>query len=141
MVGNDYYDLKMDFDGQVELQDETDRGPYFIMNRFKEIEVGGSGYQPVGNWNPKWVYETIRIGLVRGGLDPRKAIKLCDRYVREGFVMDYVDTAADVLLAGLYGPEEEPVELGELNPEAMTSPTPSDESNGASSTSSPEPLD
>lgn len=146
MVGDDYYEMKMDFDGLVETQERCllngeEVGPQYVMNRLKEIEAIGGGFQPMGKWNPMWVYEVIRIGLVRGGLEPRKAIKLCDRYIREGFVMDYIDTAADVLFVGLYGPDDEPVETpGETMTEA-TSPTPSEESNGAFSTSSPDQPD
>lgn len=142
IIGNDYYDLKLDFDGLVELQDLTDKGPAFILNRIREIEASATGFQLTGNWNPTWVYEVIRIGLNRGGMSAREAVQLCDRHIRNGFVMDYLDVAADVLFAGLYGPDSEPIEdaPGEPTPEAM-SPTPSDESNGASSTSSQEPLD
>jgi len=134
IIGNDYYDLKLDFDGLVELQDRTDRGPQFILNRIREVEASATGFQMAGSWNPAWVYEVIRIGLDRAGLPSRDAVKLCDRYIREGFVMDYIDVAADVLFAGLYGPEDEPIEdvPGEMTPEAM-SPTPSDGSSGASS--------
>lgn len=146
MVGDNYYELKMDFDGLVEVQEACllngqEVGPQFVLNRLRELEATGGGFQSVGRWNPMWVYEVLRIALVRGGLEPRKAIKLCDRYIREGFVMDYIDTAADALFVGLYGPDDEPVETpGETMTEA-TSPTPSDESNGASSMSSPDQSD
>lgn len=146
MVGDNYYELKMDFDGLVEVQETCtmggqELGPQYVMNRLKEVEATGAGFQAVGRFSPMWVYEVIRIGLVRGGLEPRKAIKLCDRYIREGFIMDWIDVAADALFVGLYGPEDEAAETPGEQMTEVTSPTPSEEFNGASSTSSPEASD
>ena len=87
----------------------------------------------VGDFRMEWILEAVRLGLIGGGMNPIKALKLTDRYVRDGFIMDYVETAADVLWVSLYGPEDEPLTPDEEpeeedtsgEPMAEVSPTPS----------------
>lgn len=130
IIGNDYYDLAMKIDQLIEFQDRCGVGPLFAMRRMVERN---SMYETVGDFRVEYVLETIRLGLVGGGMNPIEAVKLTDKYVRQGFIMDYLEVAAHTLYAALHGPEEEPVPEaeGKADPEAgesmaeVESPTPS----------------
>lgn len=142
IVGDDYYDLKLDFGALVELEEKTDRGAFYILRRLSDVDHQGF----VGDFRISWIIDIIRIGLVgAGSMNAREAVKFTDRHLREGFVMDYLEVAQNVLYAALHGPEQEPVvfetkdaEPGEPEPEAELTPTPSDASNGENTGNSPE---
>lgn len=138
LIGDDYYDLKLGFDQLVELQELTDRGPIFIANQL--VATDPMTGQAVGNWSPTWVYHTIRLGLIGSEeMKPREAVQFCDRHLREGFIYDYADAAADVIYTAMAGrsddpiPEDEVTTPGEQNPK-MDPLTPSDASNGEATT-------
>ena len=141
IFGDDYYDMKLDFEALVELEEKTDRGAFFILRRLSDFDHVGY----VGDFKIVWLTEIIRLGLIGGGMKDAKALKLTDRYLRDGFALDYLQVATNVLFAGIHGPEEEPVvydkaQPGEPEPEAdQTTPTPSAASDGENTGSSPEP--
>lgn len=139
IVGDDYYDLRLDYERLVELEERTEKGAIFIYRRMSDFDHNGY----VGDFRISWVSEIIRLGLIGGGMRASDALKLTDRYLREGFVLDYLQTATNALYAALHGPEQEPVvfgesEPGEPEPKEVT-PTPSAESNGENTGNSPEP--
>lgn len=143
LIGDDYYDLKLGFDQLVELQDLADRGPLFIANAL--VAVDPTTMRAVGNWSPKWVYDTIRLGLIGSGeMKPREAVQFCDRHLREGFIYDYAEAAADVIFVAMAGRMDEPVPdvgdgSGEVTPKET--PTPSAESSGEPTTNLQGPSD
>jgi hypothetical protein len=140
-IGDDYYDLKLDFEGIVELEEKTDRGVYFLYKKMSELNLHQSDFE--GDFRAKWIVDVIRIGLIRSGaMTGPKAINFVEHHLRGGFVMDYLPAAIDVLYAAIYGPEDEPVvfeKSGEPEPEVDASPTPSADTDGANTGNSPEP--
>lgn len=141
IIGDDYYDLKLAYDQLVELQEVTGVGPFYLNRHL--VEADHLGW--TGNFKIEWVYDIIRLGLIGSGeFQPRDAVRFCDRHIRSGFILDYIEPAAAALNAALYGPEEEPVvveaaEPGEPEPEVDVTPTPSAASNGENIGNSPEP--
>lgn len=93
--GDAAYEFKLDVAGLRELQDKTDCGPSFLLTRIM-----------AGQWRLDDLRETIRIGLVRGGLDAYRAMVLVERYFDDGPLNRHVMLAALILQAALYEPEE-----------------------------------
>jgi len=94
-----------------ELQEACDAGPPLIARRL---------------WNSEWrvddVRETIRLGLVGGGMDPVKAAVLTKRYVEERPAWGRNAMLAQAILgAALFGVEDE--DLGKSKAEAEKKPT------------------
>lgn len=148
IVGDDYYDLKLDFGLLEEFEDKHGVGAFYVLRKFSDQDMMGG---ITGDFRVKWVYDVIRLGLVGGGMPPREAVKFADRHLREGFLLDYLPVATNALYAALHGPEEDPVkfdepttpedgEPGEPTPEELT-PTPSAESHGENITNSAEQPD
>lgn len=85
--------------GQLrELQEKCDAGPAEIAARLSN-----------GRWRLNDVRETIRLGLIGGGMAPGDAHKLTVRYVDERPWLESVQPAQAVLMAALVGVPEEPV--------------------------------
>jgi hypothetical protein len=106
--------------GQMrELQEKCDAGPAFILGRLQS-----------GRWLVDDARETLRLGLIGGGLKPAESLKLVQRYVDERPLLESVQPAMAVLLAALVGAGDEP--LGK--PEAAKEQAP-----GLSAESSPSP--
>jgi len=90
--------------GQLrELQDKCDAGPAQIAHRLG-----------VGLWRVDDVRETLRLGLIGGGMKPVEALILVKRYVDERPWMESVNPAQLVLMAALVGDPNEPVGKGEV---------------------------
>jgi hypothetical protein len=83
----------------LELQDNCDAGPAEIFSRLRN-----------GLWRVNDVRETIRIGLIGGGMKPVDALKLVDRYVGGPRPWsESVPVASSILLAALVGVPDDPV--------------------------------
>lgn len=82
--------------GQLrELQDKCSAGPAEILHRIT-----------AGTWRVDDLRETLRLGLVGGGVKPVEALILVQRYVDARPLLESVPPAQAVLLAALIGPEE-----------------------------------
>jgi hypothetical protein len=66
-----------------------------------------------GLWRVQDVTETIRLGLIGGGMRHEEAARLIRHYVKEGYLIDYFMCAYEVLLAALQGVEDEEEEPDE----------------------------
>jgi hypothetical protein len=99
-----------------ELQEKTGAGPFKVAQRLM-----------TGDWLVADVRETIRLGLIGGGLHPLQALGLVRRYVDERpHWLANAAIAQIVLSAALAGaPEEEPGKEGapEATNEASSFPT------------------
>lgn len=85
--------------GQLrELQEKADAGPAYILNRLQS-----------GRWLVDDARETLRLGLIGGGMKPADALKLIQRYFDERPLLESIHPAAAVLLAALVGAEDEPL--------------------------------
>lgn len=74
-----------------ELEEKCDCGIYQIFLQCSEART----------FRLKMISETLRIGLIGGGIDPAKALSLVRRYVDERPVEENRDVAFAVLAAGL----------------------------------------
>lgn len=60
-------------------------------------------------WHVRDVRETIRLGLVGAGVDPKFALRLVDEHAGDGRLLDCVLTASYILMAALMGDPREKV--------------------------------
>lgn len=98
-VGEGHYDLGLRIGELISLQEKLGCGPYVAANRLLH-----------GDWLVEDVTETIRLGLVGGGMSQQDAYNLVRRNVREGYLFDYVALAGRLLMAALSGVDDEPME-------------------------------
>lgn len=97
--------------GQLrELQEKTDAGPAWLYAR---IEAGMwlMGWRDVpGKPNSDGdLAETIRLGLIGGGMKPEPARRLVQRYVLDRPLHESIVPAQKILAAAIAGPEDEPL--------------------------------
>lgn len=97
-VGEGHYDLGLRIGELITLQEKLGSGPNKIAQRFLE-----------GDWLVQDVTETIRLGLIGGGMSHKDAFDLVGRVVVPGHLYDYVGLAGQVVLAALGGVEDEPM--------------------------------
>jgi len=102
-----------------ELQEACDAGPPVVLNRLGGIGQNGS-FALGPSWTTKDVRETIRLGLIGGGMHVHKARALVTRYVddRPDWFLN-AKVAFAILAAALMGVEDEP-DVGEPEGEAAT---------------------
>ena len=101
----------------MQLQEACDAGPWFIMN---QLHAAGLGLAPK-EMRVQYIYEVIRLGLIGGGLDPVKALKLVREYVEARPPQENLMLAQGVLGAALYGaPDEEHLKKSEAADPEMT---------------------
>lgn len=107
--GEHTFDLRL---GELQaLQDACDAGPEFILNRIM-----------AGQWRHSDLFDTIRLGLIGGGMERSAAMKVTrDAFDRHGLVAFKI-TASSILGQALYGVPDDPV--GKADPVA---PTPASE--------------
>lgn len=75
-----------------ELQEKTSCGPYALLQRIAS-----------GTWMLGDVRETIRLGLIGGGMKPVDALRLVRDYVDERPLLESVAPARTILMAALMG--------------------------------------
>lgn len=83
--------------GLLELEEKTGEGPYVVFNRLAR-----------GGWRAVDVRETIRLGLIGGGMSAAEAIGLVGRYIEQGALLEHVPLAAGILEARIFGFDDEP---------------------------------
>lgn len=93
--GDAVYDFRLDIDGLRELQEKTDCGPAFLLQKIV-----------AGHWRVDDLREPIRIGLVRGGLDATRAQILMLRYFDSGPLGKHATLAALIVQSAIFEPEE-----------------------------------
>jgi len=92
------YPFRLPIKQLEELQDKCDAGPSELYNRLED-----------GRWRVADLRETIRLGLIGGGMTPAEAFVKVRRYVDERPLLESVPVARAVLLAALIGVPEDPV--------------------------------
>jgi len=107
-----------------ELQEKCDAGPQQIMRRIHE-----------GTWRVRDITETIRLGLIGGGMPSVDAAKLTSRYVTDGALSENVLTAQVIIMAALAGVPDEP--LKKKRPSRRTKEATTSSETDASSSNSP----
>lgn len=97
------------------VQDACDAGPQFILNRLFD-----------GSWRDHDLREPILQGLVGGGETQAVAQRLVEVWLDPEPKQQFVPIAQAILMAWLMGAEDE--DLGELQGEAVTPPSPGENS-------------
>ena len=105
------YDFRLPIGQLVELQEKTGRGPAKL---FEDLRSG--------TWLARDPSETIRLGLIGGGLKPNEAVKLVRSYVEERPLTESVFTAMAILAAALFGAGDEERVGKPEEPEAAPNP-------------------
>lgn len=107
-VGEGHFDLHLRINELIALQEILNVGPFALSTRFAQ-----------GEWLVNDVKETIRLGLIGGGLSQREAFAIVERNVTAGYLMEYAMIAHQCILAAVMGVEDEPIEdesdSGEVN--------------------------
>lgn len=93
---DDDYTFRLPIKQLIELQELCDAGPSFIMARLQQ-----------GAWTVQDVRETIRLGLIGGGMEPTQALKLVRSYVDDQPLLQNAIVAEAVISAAIVGVEEE----------------------------------
>lgn len=95
-----------------ELQEKCNAGPRVILSR---IDTGA--------WRLHDIRETLRLGLIGGGMKPMDALRLIDRYVQPAYLIDCEKPALLVLSAALVGSPDGDDTAGEPEPGEMSGGT------------------
>ncbi|AXQ93205.1 gene transfer agent family protein [Cereibacter azotoformans] len=83
--------------GQLgELQEKCDAGPYVVLGRLAD-----------GSWKVGDISDTIRLGLIGGGMAPAAALKKVRAYVEDRPPFENLQHAQAILSAALLGAPEE----------------------------------
>jgi hypothetical protein len=118
--GDGEHEFRLTIGGLEELQEKCDAGPEFILQTLNN-----------GSWRIAYIRETIRLGLIGGGMAPTEALVLRNRYAGDGQLLENKPLAAIILGAALMGSPEEDEAPGEPEGETNRSPV----ENGGSETS------
>ena len=92
------------------LQQKTDAGPEWLLMRLQ-----------TGQWTAVEVFETLRFGLIGGGMEDGSAAKAVRNAFDRHPLIEFKVPALSVLMAALYGPTEDRV--GEPSPAGETTPS------------------
>lgn len=92
------YMFKLGWGELALLQEATDCGPLFLLDRLRGK-----------NWRIGDISSTIRLGLIGGGTEPAKALKLVKDYVEARPPLENASIAYVVLAAGVQGAPDEPL--------------------------------
>jgi hypothetical protein len=108
---DDDYLFRLGWGELEELQEVCNAGPYALLARLYDE-----------SWRIADISETIRLGLIGGGMKPTDALKKVRAYVRDRPPMESLHFAQAILSAGVIGVEDEkPGEPVAPNPEGNLS--------------------
>lgn len=102
--------FRLDLKRLRDLQDKTGVGPEALYRRVA-----------TGDWRIEDLRETIRLGLVGGGMDEVKAAKLMRSYFDDGPYLKHKPMAIAILLAAMMGPPDDPIPAGKTEREREAS--------------------
>lgn len=127
--GDGVHIFRLDIGQLEELDELTDAGPEFLMNRVIR-----------GDWRLKDIRETIRLGLIGGGMDPMRALAMRDRYAAPGNLLPHKSLVISILGAALIGsPEEDKDKLPAGEDQGESDRSPEESSGSPTSTKSAAP--
>lgn len=102
------YSFRLAWGQLIELQEKCDAGPFVVLNRLT-----------TGTWRMEDISSVMRLGLIGGGTEPTKALKLVRDYVESRPPLENVTFARGILGQAVMGaPDETP---GEAEGEATAS--------------------
>lgn len=126
---DDRYTFRLPVEQLEELQELCDAGPAWIRARLA-----------TGQWRRKDISETIRLGLIGGGMKPTDARKLVARYVDARPLEENTLVAQAILAAVLVGVPDEAIKKAEgEESEHRSRPSPTESSDLPTSSASAAP--
>lgn len=134
------YVFSLKIDHLIELQEKTGAGPWYIQWALQAAVMGSvAGLAPPKDVSPAYVTETLRLGLIGGGMAAVDALKKVRAYCGPGQLSENVAHAYAIISVALQGaPEDVPEgkdQAGETTPDR---PSREDASDGQTG-SEPEP--
>jgi hypothetical protein len=96
----------------ITLQEIRKSGPFAMLTRFRE-----------GTWLVQDIIETVRLGLIGGGMPYEEAQTFVERIIICGYIMEHLPTAMTVIYAALSGVPEDDEEPGEPKAPVTSTPT------------------
>jgi hypothetical protein len=96
--GGDLRSFRLGIDELLALQDKRDAGPQEIANRLRSQD-----------WWVQDVHETLRLGLIGGGMEAKQAQRLVDEQARPGKLASSALIAFAVIVSAIQGDESDPV--------------------------------
>ena len=96
--GDGEYRFRLGIKEIRELQEKTGVGPHALLRRVV-----------AGDWRVDDLRETIRVGLIGGGLEPTKAMVAVLRYVDDRPLLESVEPVVQILNGVLAGWASDPV--------------------------------
>lgn len=108
--GDGEYPFSLKIEQLAELQEVCDAGPWYIQWALQmSILSREMGIAPPKEASPKYVIDTIRLGLIGGGMPAVEALKKVRAYAGAGQINDNISTAFAVISVALQGaPDDEP---------------------------------
>lgn len=136
------YPFRLGIGQLAELQEKTGAGPWYIQWALSVLMAAvDTPIMPPKDAGPSYVSETIRLGLIGGGMEAVKAMKLVKAYAGPGQIAENIPVAFAIIGVALYGaPEDEPEKL-EGESEISANRSPEEESGSRRSTASEPPSD
>lgn len=99
--GDDTYTFRLGYGELMQLQESTDAGPLWVLNRMMQPTPENRG------WRVQDIAQTIRLGLIGGGMEPAKALRMVRTYVEARPPVENLLFAQAVLMAALMGAADE----------------------------------
>lgn len=93
--GDGEHTFRLPIDQLEEHGEKLKRGPLAVLRRLDS-----------GDWEPREIFETIRLGLIGGGKPPVEALTLARRYCLDRPLAESLPIATAVLGAALFGVPE-----------------------------------
>lgn len=122
------YSFRLGWGELSKLQEACDAGPYVILNRLHD-----------GGWRVEDISSVIRLGLIGGGLEPAKALKLTRAYVEARPPQENLIPAQAILGVAIFGAPDETLGKGQAADQEISSTTSRTESSGSPPSMEPEP--
>lgn len=136
------YPFRLAIEQLAELQEKTGAGPWYIQWALSMMLVSAQNLlTPPKDASPAYVTETIRLGLIGGGMAPISALKKVQAYCGPGHFTENIPHAFAILGAALQGVEEDEPEKPEAESETSEQSFPAVESGSLKSTESALPSD
>jgi hypothetical protein len=115
------YLFRLGYGEMMQLQEACDAGPVWILGRLQMPSADNRG------WRVQDVAQVLRLGLIGGGMEPIKALRLVREYVEQRPSMESLLQAQAILSAGLVGAPDEALKKSAAEAEVAPS-----EASGAS---------
>lgn len=123
--GDGKHEFFLDLDLLEELQEKTGCGPEHLY-----LRMSTPGFDR--GWRAADVTETLRLGLIGGGMEPLDALVLIERYAGHGQLLAAKGIAMVVLTAAIVGPAGDEPKGAPAGESEGASASPSQTGDGAS---------